>query len=102
MRLDRQTQMGTRIKMVSCFIARLLLQLSLPEGVTIDVIVSSVVTPNHIFVQQPTHSMYALLERQNQCMLLCYSQDGIVPQLPRPLEGKLCSDWLKVSCFLIG
>lgn len=67
------------------------MQLSLPESVTIDVIVSSVVTPNHIFVQQPTHAMYPLLDRQNQCMLLCYNQDGIVPQLPRPLEvGVIC------------
>jgi hypothetical protein len=28
------------------------------------------------------------LERLNQFMNSCYTQDGIVPQLPRPLEGK--------------
>ncbi|KAI0220716.1 A-kinase anchor protein 1, mitochondrial [Lamellibrachia satsuma] len=68
------------------------MQLSLPEGVTVDIIVSSVVAPNHVFVQQPTHAMYPLLDRQNQCMLLCYNQDGIVPQLPRPLEvGVICA-----------
>lgn len=71
----------------SCFVPVVFLQLSLPEGVTVDIIVSSVVAPNHVFVQQPTHAMYPLLDRQNQCMLLCYNQDGIVPQLPRPLEG---------------
>ena len=54
-----------------------------------DVIVSSVVTPNHVFLQQLTHPTFPMLERQSHCMLLCYTQDTIVPQLPRPIEGKL-------------
>lgn len=69
-----------------------MMQLSLPEGVFIDVIVSSVVAPNHVFVQQPTHPSFPMLEKQNMFMNLCYSQDGIIPQLPRPVEsGVICA-----------
>lgn len=62
-------------------------QLSLPEGVSIDVVVSSIVDAGHIFIQQPTHPSFPSLERLNQFMIACYMQDGLVPQLPRPLEG---------------
>ncbi len=63
-------------------------QLNLPEGVSVDVIVSSVVDCNHVFVQQPTHPSFTSLEKLAYCMNLCYTQDNIVPQLPRPIEGK--------------
>lgn len=63
-------------------------QLNLPEGVSVDVVVSSIVDAGHIFMQQPTHPSFPSLERLNQFMNSCYTQDGIVPQLPRPLEGK--------------
>ena len=68
--------------------AFLIFQLSLPEGVSIDVVVSSIVDAGHIFIQQPTHPSYPSLERLNQFMISCYMQDGLVPQLPRPLEGQ--------------
>jgi len=69
-----------------------IMQLSLPEGVSVDVIVSSVVDVSHVFVQQPTHPTFSCLERLNLCMNACYSQDGIVPQLPRPIEvGVICA-----------
>ncbi len=54
-----------------------------------DVIVSSVVDANHVFVQQPTHPTYSSLERLSYCMNSCYSHDSIVPQLPRPIDGEL-------------
>lgn len=63
-------------------------QLNLPEGVSVDVVVSSVVDAGHIFVQQHTHPSFPSLERLNQFMMACYSTDGVVPQLPRPIEGK--------------
>ncbi|XP_069136487.1 A-kinase anchor protein 1, mitochondrial-like isoform X1 [Argopecten irradians] len=67
-------------------------QLNLPEGVSIDVVVSSIVDAGHVFVQQHTHPSFPSLERLNQFMIACYTQDGIVPQLPRPLEvGVICS-----------
>ena len=62
-------------------------QLNLPEGVSVDVVVSSIVDTGHLFVQQPTHPSFPSLERLNQFMNSCYLQDGIVPQLPRPIEG---------------
>ena len=63
-------------------------QLNLPESVSVDIVVSSIVDAGHIFMQQPTHPSFPSLERLNQFMNACYTQDGIVPQLPRPLEGK--------------
>ncbi|XP_033747713.1 KH domain-containing protein akap-1-like [Pecten maximus] len=69
-----------------------IMQLNLPEGVSIDVVVSSIVDAGHVFVQQHTHPSFPSLERLNQFMIACYTQDGIVPQLPRPLEvGVICS-----------
>lgn len=69
-----------------------IMQLSLPEGVSIDVVVSSIVDAGHIFIQQPTHPSFPSLERLNQFMIACYMQDGLVPQLPRPLEvGVICA-----------
>ena len=48
-----------------------------------DVIVSSVVDANHVFVQQPTHPTFSSLENLNYYMNLCYTQDNAVPPLPR-------------------
>ncbi|ELU07765.1 hypothetical protein CAPTEDRAFT_103276 [Capitella teleta] len=68
------------------------LQLNLPDGVSSDVVVSSVVSPNHLFVQQPTHPSFPNLECMNQCMNVCYNQDDSVPPLPRPIEvGIICA-----------
>ena len=66
--------------------------MALPDGgVYVDVNVSSVVSANHLFLQQPTQPSFYMLEKQNACMNICYSgQDSMVPvpQLPRPIEGK--------------
>ena len=51
-----------------------------------EVIVCSVVTPNHVFLQQPTHPTFPSLERQNYHMRMCYSVEN-VPHLPRPIDG---------------
>lgn len=63
-------------------------QLCLPMGVPVEVIVCSVVTPNHVFLQQPTHPTFPSLERQNYHMRLCYGVEN-VPHLPRPIDGKV-------------
>jgi len=63
-------------------------QLCLPMGVPVEVIVCSVVTPNHVFLQQPTHPTFPSLERQNYHMRMCYSVED-VPHLPRPINGKV-------------
>lgn len=67
------------------------LQLHLPEGVTCDVVLTSMVTAGHFFLQQPTHPTYPSLARLDQCMLTCYSQVD-TPPLPRPVEaGIICA-----------
>ncbi|CAH1800363.1 unnamed protein product [Owenia fusiformis] len=69
-----------------------MMQLGLPEGVTVDTVVSNIVQAGHVFLQQPTHPTFPSLERLNHCMIACYTQDGIVPQLPRPIEvGVICA-----------
>lgn len=69
-----------------------IMQLSLPEGVSVDVVVSSIVEAGRIFVQQPTHPSFPSLERLNSCMNQCYIQEGNVPDIPRPIEtGVICA-----------
>ncbi|XP_076453378.1 uncharacterized protein LOC143288608 [Babylonia areolata] len=66
------------------------MQLSLPEGVSIDVVVSAVVDAGHIFIQQPTHPTFPSLERLSHFMNVCYG-DPSAPSLPRPVEeGIIC------------
>ncbi|XP_048751874.2 A-kinase anchor protein 1, mitochondrial-like isoform X2 [Ostrea edulis] len=85
-----------------------IMQLNLPEGVSVDVVVSSIVDAGHIFIQQPTHPSFPSLERLNQFMIACYMQDGLVPQLPRPLEvGVICAapmlnGWYRAQISAVG
>ncbi|CAG5128823.1 unnamed protein product [Candidula unifasciata] len=67
------------------------MQLSLPEGVSVDVFVSAVVDAGQVFVQQPTHRSYMSLEKMNYFLNLVYSQDPNVPSVPLPIEsGVIC------------
>ncbi|XP_053375515.1 A-kinase anchor protein 1, mitochondrial-like [Mercenaria mercenaria] len=69
-----------------------IMQLSLPEGVSVDIVVSSIVDAGRIFVQQPTHPTYPSLDRLNTFMSQCYMQEGAVPDIPRPIEaGVICA-----------
>ena len=61
-----------------------------------EVNVSSVVAANHLFLQVPSHPSFCMLEKQNAFMIMCYGSDGIVPQLPRPIEGENTL-WLQYS-----
>lgn len=68
------------------------LQLRLPEGVTCDVVLTSMVTAGHFFLQQPTHPTYPSLSRLDQCMAVCYGQGLDIPPLPHPVEaGIICA-----------
>ncbi|KAM5182546.1 A-kinase anchor protein 1, mitochondrial isoform 2-T3 [Mantella aurantiaca] len=65
--------------------------LSLPNNVSVEVVVVNVVNAGHMFVQQRTHPTFHALCGLDQHMSLCYSQPGI-PTLPTPAEvGILCS-----------
>ncbi|XP_069672065.1 A-kinase anchor protein 1, mitochondrial [Periplaneta americana] len=66
------------------------LQLQLVEGVNNDVILSSLVSPAHFFLQQPTHPTFPALNRLNACMNVCYSEPT-APPLPTPTQaGVIC------------
>ncbi|XP_070572826.1 A-kinase anchor protein 1, mitochondrial-like [Ptychodera flava] len=67
-------------------------QLTLPDGQLVPVIVSSIVTGGHVFVQQPTHPTYPALAKLYDYMLDCYSSSSDSPDLERPLElGQICA-----------
>ncbi|KFM63633.1 A-kinase anchor protein 1, mitochondrial, partial [Stegodyphus mimosarum] len=67
------------------------LQLHLPDGASCDVILSSLVSAGHFFLQQPTHPTYPSLSTLDQCMMNCYSQLD-TPLLPHPVEaGVICA-----------
>jgi len=61
------------------------LQLRLVEGVTNDVILSSLISPSHFFLQQPTHPSFLALSQLNACMNICYSEP-LAPPLPMPIQ----------------
>lgn len=62
------------------------MQLYLVESINNDVLLSSLVTAGHFFLQQPTHPTYLSLSRLNSCMNYCYSE----PDQPTIPEGVGC------------
>lgn len=73
--------------LLTCLLLLPSLQLMLPDGVTVEVIVVNQVNAGHLFVQQHTHPTFHALRSLDQQMYLCYSQPGI-PTLPTPVESK--------------
>lgn len=63
------------------------MQLHLIEGINNDVLLSSLVTAGHFFLQQPTHPTYLSLSRLNSCMACCYSEPD-QPTIPEGVGGK--------------
>ncbi|XP_071446581.1 uncharacterized protein spoon [Hetaerina americana] len=67
------------------------LPLQLVEGVSNDVILSALVSPNHYFLQQPTHPTYPTLAKLDMWMSVCY-QDANAPMLPEDVKaGIICA-----------
>ncbi|GLH14573.1 Tudor and KH domain-containing protein homolog [Gryllus bimaculatus] len=62
------------------------LRLPLVEGVTNDVTVSSLVTPAHFFLQQPTHPTFPALARLGACMDATYGEMD-TPAVPTVQAG---------------
>lgn len=63
------------------------LQLKLIEGINNDTIVSCMVTPGHLFLQQPTHPSFPSLNVLSGYINMCYSETDS-PLLPNPIPGK--------------
>ncbi|XP_026275712.1 KH domain-containing protein akap-1 isoform X1 [Frankliniella occidentalis] len=65
-------------------------QLHLVEGVNNEVMISSLVSPAHMFIQQPYHPSYQFLQRLNHMMNSVYAHVE-TPNLPEPIEaGNIC------------
>eukprot|EP00088_Acartia_fossae_P070891 TRINITY_DN959_c0_g1_i1.p1 TRINITY_DN959_c0_g1~~TRINITY_DN959_c0_g1_i1.p1 ORF type:complete len:639 (+),score=120.25 TRINITY_DN959_c0_g1_i1:100-2016(+) len=60
--------------------------LSLVEGIMHDVVISSIVYGDHIFIQQPTNPTFPALERLDACMYNTYSQ-LTCPGLTKPIAS---------------
>ncbi|CAG2107305.1 unnamed protein product [Medioppia subpectinata] len=65
-------------------------QLQLPSGISCDVILSSLVSAGHFFLQQPTHPTYPSLSRLDHYMNQTYSQQN-TPFLPNIHPGMICT-----------
>lgn len=63
-------------------------QLLLPPETSCDVMISAVVAPNHVFLQQITHPTYPSLARLDHCMAQCYNE-FVTPELPRPVQANM-------------
>jgi hypothetical protein len=78
-------------------------QMFLADDAVVDVIVSSVVAPDHIFVQQPNCDSFQFLQMQNCLMQSCYEQSTTNVPLPRPVLGqsllKIVDFIAEVCCF---
>ncbi|XP_018561971.1 A-kinase anchor protein 1, mitochondrial [Anoplophora glabripennis] len=67
------------------------LYLKLIEGINNDTILSCLVAPNHLFLQQPTHPSFPSLNLLSGCMNVCYTEANS-PLLPNPIpENTVCA-----------
>ncbi|CAF3871554.1 unnamed protein product, partial [Rotaria sp. Silwood1] len=67
-------------------------QLYLPDGIPTEVLVTSVVSCNHIFAQQILHPSYPELSRLDNSMSVFYHHTEMTPLLPRPIQpGIICA-----------
>ncbi|CAG9770081.1 unnamed protein product [Ceutorhynchus assimilis] len=65
--------------------------LKLIEGINNDTILSCMVAPDHLFMQQPTHPAFQSLAMLSNCMNHCYESQPDSPLLPTPIpENTVC------------
>ncbi|CAF0811004.1 unnamed protein product [Didymodactylos carnosus] len=75
-------------------------QLYLSDTTMTDIIVTSIVSCNHIFVQQLQHPSYTELVRLDNSMSLFYTHTEMTPLLPRPIQpGVICAAPTQVGWF---
>nr|CAB3220773.1 KH domain-containing protein C56G2.1 [Phallusia mammillata] len=66
-------------------------QLRLPDGVTIEVLVSAIADVDCVFVQQFTHPTFHSLANLERAMSMCYSEPS-TPDVPHPVQvGLICA-----------
>jgi A-kinase anchor protein 1 len=76
------------------------MQLKLPTGIRSQVILSSLVTPGHFFLQQPTHPTFPSLMHLDQLMLHVYGGRDGLPGMPVPINsGIVCAASVMRSWF---
>ncbi|CAK8676497.1 uncharacterized protein LOC143445105 [Clavelina lepadiformis] len=82
-------------------------QLRLPDGITVEVIVSAIAAVDCVFLQQYTHPTFHCLDSLERAMALCYAEPS-TPGLPNPVQvGLICAApqqglWYRaqiVQCF---
>lgn len=77
------------------------MQLALIEGINNDVIVTSVISGGHLFVQQPLHPSHPTLSILQNCLNKTYS-NGEAPGLPEMTDDAICvgnylDSWYRVQ-----
>uniref|UniRef100_A0A8R1I621 Tudor domain-containing protein n=1 Tax=Caenorhabditis japonica TaxID=281687 RepID=A0A8R1I621_CAEJA len=74
--------------------------LTLPEEIKCEVAVSSIISPSHFFIQQPTHPSFASLRHLDMYMGSLYGEHSNLPELPIPCQnGLLCAASVGNSWF---
>lgn len=56
----------------------------MPSCSLVEVVVSSVVAANHVFIQLPSHVTYTSLEQLTQRMAACYGNGSQAPAIGLP------------------
>jgi len=64
--------------------------LPLPQGVHVEVVVSNFETPQHVYLQQPTHPTYPLLKELDENMISTYKFNE-TPGIDQPTVGMICA-----------
>ncbi|XP_053684070.1 A-kinase anchor protein 1, mitochondrial [Sabethes cyaneus] len=77
------------------------IHLQLVEGINNDVSISSIITGGHVFLQQPLHPTFPLLNTMQQCMIQNYNMIE-APLLPEIIENAICvvmvhGSWYRVQ-----
>jgi hypothetical protein len=75
-------------------------KLNLPDGIPTEVLVTSVVSCNHIFIQQILHPSYPELTRLDNSMSVFYHHTEMTPLLPRPIQRMTSFCFGNINHFL--
>ncbi|XP_055523609.1 A-kinase anchor protein 1, mitochondrial [Wyeomyia smithii] len=74
--------------------------LQLVEGINNDVSISSIITGGHVFLQQPLHPTFPLLNTMQQCMIQNYNMIE-APSLPEITDNAICVVMVQGSWYRV-